>query len=129
MSSLLLGGYFPSIINMEGQNQSISLLESIWHNANQIVGAKGFPSSHKRVCVDLIRRVKLILPFLEEVRESQDSSLQEASISAFYALEKALCSALRLLQFCKDGSKLYLVWLFPTFEFNFHPYVLNSQTF
>jgi len=86
------------------------LIQSLIDVVNTI-GLKGdYIKSHKKECASLTRRVKLLAPLFEELRESR----QRISYQAFTALQdldNALQSANKLLQMCHDGSKLYLVSL------------------
>lgn len=92
----------------EGEGEGASLLESLVKTANDITLIGGFRPSHKRECLNVVRRVRLMLPFFEELKESQEP-LPEVASPVFDTLEKALKSAKLMLEFCRDGSKLYLV--------------------
>lgn len=75
---------------------------------NSICLKGDYIKSHKKECAVLTRRVKLLAPLFEELRETR-ARLSQQQITAFDALEKALQSANKLLQMCHSGSKLYLV--------------------
>ena len=57
---------------------------------------------------NLVRRVKLLSPLLEELNDS-DESLTDEELQGFELLRIALDSAKNLLKFVNKGSKLYQV--------------------
>ncbi|KAG6432886.1 hypothetical protein SASPL_104476 [Salvia splendens] len=64
--------------------------------------------SVKRQYTNLARRLKLLIPMFEEIRDTKEA-LPEDSIRALAALVTALASAKELLRFGSEGSKIYLV--------------------
>lgn len=60
----------------------------------------------KRVYGDLVRRVKLLSPLFEELKDS-DESLSDEQLQSFESLLVALDSAKTLLKDVNQGSKLY----------------------
>lgn len=65
----------------------------------------------KRVYGNLVRRVKLLSPLFEELKDS-DESLSDELLESFESLLVALDSAKTLLKSVNQGSKLYQVCLF-----------------
>jgi hypothetical protein len=93
----------------EGSSQS-QVVQSLIDLVNTIALKGDFIKSHKKECAALSRRVKLLVPLFEELRESRQR-IPQTVLPCFYALEDALQSANKLLQMCHSGSKLYLVSL------------------
>lgn len=62
----------------------------------------------RKECFNLVRRMKLVVPFLEEIKELEDTISDEA-YDRICCLHKAFTSARKLLRCCHDGSKIYLV--------------------
>ena len=62
----------------------------------------------KTECSNLTRRVKLLAPLFDEVKE-QKRSLPEEALSCFKLIENAMQNARELLKSCHFGSKLYSV--------------------
>lgn len=92
----------------DGPLSQAHLIQSLIDIANTI-GLKGdYIKSHKKECASLTRRVKLLAPLFEELRESRQRISYQA-FTALQGLEEALQSVNSLLQMCHDGSKLYLV--------------------
>ncbi|XP_074587679.1 U-box domain-containing protein 15-like [Curcuma longa] len=61
----------------------------------------------RKECFNLVRRMKLVVPFLEEIKELQDP-IPDAAYDRLCCLHKAFHSARKLLRCCHDGSKIYL---------------------
>ena len=57
---------------------------------------------------NFVRRVKLLSPLFEELRDS-DKQLGEEEVEAFESLGEALHSAMELIKSVNQGSKLYQV--------------------
>ncbi|KAG6408484.1 hypothetical protein SASPL_131497 [Salvia splendens] len=80
---------------------SIAIIESV-----KKIGE--FRRTQRKEGANLVRRLKLFLPFLEEIREVDNADIPLPAISCFKKLNKAFRSARKLLRFCHDGSKIYL---------------------
>lgn len=70
--------------------------------------------THRKESFNLVRRVKLVAPLLEEIRE-HEVPIPEAAHARLRGLLKAFTAARKLLRCCHDGSKIYLVHLTPLF--------------
>lgn len=92
-----------------GESSSYSLVQKILETVNAITSIGEF-KTHKKNCATLTRRVKLLVPLFEEVRELRLPLSEEAG-TCFRALDVALYSAKDLVVLCSKGSKLYLVGL------------------
>ncbi|XP_057979187.1 U-box domain-containing protein 14 [Malania oleifera] len=69
----------------------------------------GFPecrNTSKKMYGNLVRRVKLLSPLFEELKDS-DEELQENELRAFESLRIALDSSKELLRSVSEGSKVY----------------------
>lgn len=64
----------------------------------------------KKMHGNLVRRVKLLSPLFEELRDSEEE-LREDEVKALELLRLALDSAKELLRSVNGGSKLYQVFL------------------
>lgn len=71
-----------------------------------------FRKTQRKECLKLVRRLKLLLPLLEETNES--IPIPTRAFQSFLTLNKALLSAKKLLKQCNFGSKIFLV----SFSFN-----------
>ncbi|XP_031384103.1 U-box domain-containing protein 15-like isoform X1 [Punica granatum] len=68
----------------------------------------GYRKTQRKECLSLVRRLKLLVPLLEEIGELRDSGACCDSLSCLADLEGALVSAKKLLKQCSCGSKIYL---------------------
>ncbi|GMP69153.1 hypothetical protein CsSME_00028521 [Camellia sinensis var. sinensis] len=71
----------------------------------------GFPdcrNASKKMYNNLVRRVKLLSPLFEELKDSEDE-LGAEEIRGFESLKVALDSARELLRSINEGSKLFQV--------------------
>ncbi|KAL0016814.1 hypothetical protein SO802_003883 [Lithocarpus litseifolius] len=63
--------------------------------------------THKKDCGGIVRRIKLLLPLLEEIRDLE-TPIPETGIAWLCSLKKVLLCARKLLKMCNEGSKIYL---------------------
>ena len=91
--------------------------------ANELIEAigafSGFRKTQSKECLNLVRRLKMLVPLLEEIRDLHDMLPAEALSSHISLLKEALVLAKRLLKNCHNGSKIYLVNLSFSFSFFF----------
>eukprot|EP00252_Welwitschia_mirabilis_P022592 TRINITY_DN6153_c0_g1_i1.p1 TRINITY_DN6153_c0_g1~~TRINITY_DN6153_c0_g1_i1.p1 ORF type:complete len:661 (+),score=133.53 TRINITY_DN6153_c0_g1_i1:300-2282(+) len=95
-----------STVSSGGAQQIQYLMDLV----NEIGCMGDYRRTHKKDCLALVRRIKLLLPLFEELKESlQESHFPQPLLHFSLSLEKSLRSAKGLLQMCHEGSKLYLV--------------------
>lgn len=73
--------------------------------------ARSFPDyrrSQRKECYNLIRRMKLAVPLLEEIRDLE-IPLPDGVRAKLCGLRTGFAAAKKLLRSCHDGSKIYLV--------------------
>ncbi|MBA0760272.1 hypothetical protein Gotri_023027 [Gossypium trilobum] len=69
----------------------------------------GFRVTQRKECLNLVRRLKLLVPLLEEIKELDYSvSGLGMALNSLLNLKKALLGAKKLLKNCNYGSKIYL---------------------
>eukprot|EP00249_Psilotum_nudum_P019222 c27150_g3_i1 orf=767-2713(+) len=93
---------------MLGDPDAFSLVQTVINTCNEMTMIRRFRKSQKKECMNLVRRVKLMVPLFEEVKELQ-GPLPGDAITSILAVQKVFQSANDLLHFCSEGSKLYLV--------------------
>lgn len=64
--------------------------------------------SYRKDCSNMTRRIKLLAPLFEELRET-GSSLPSVAVPPFRAIQTALGRAKDLLRECRDGSQFVLI--------------------
>ena len=89
---------------MEGENAS-KVIELV----NEIASISEYRPPVKKQYCNLARRLKLLIPMFEEIRDMNKDALPEDTSNAVLAFKEALQSARELLRFGSEGSKLYLV--------------------
>ncbi|KAJ8765029.1 hypothetical protein K2173_010503 [Erythroxylum novogranatense] len=67
----------------------------------------GYRKTQRNECLNLVRRLKLLVPLLEEIREA-DKLVSSEALDCLLNLKKALLIAKKLLKTCSSGSKIYL---------------------
>ncbi|XP_059626628.1 U-box domain-containing protein 13-like [Cornus florida] len=75
---------------------------------NEISAISDYRCTVKKQYCNLARRLKLLTPMFEEIRESKEP-LSVQSLKALNSLKEALESARELLRLGSEGSKIYLV--------------------
>ncbi|KAK9051886.1 hypothetical protein SSX86_028514 [Deinandra increscens subsp. villosa] len=66
-----------------------------------------FRRTQRKECLKLVRRLKLLIPLLEEIKEL-NQLIPTRAFQSFVNLKKALLSAKKLLKQCNFGSKIFL---------------------
>ncbi|MCD7458116.1 U-box domain-containing protein 13 [Datura stramonium] len=84
------------------------LAQKLTEVVNEISAISDFRVSVKKEYCNLARRLKLLIPMFEEIRDSKES-IPEDSMKALVSLKEALESTKKLLKFGSEGSKIYLV--------------------
>ncbi|PPD88471.1 hypothetical protein GOBAR_DD14560 [Gossypium barbadense] len=84
------------------------LVRSLTDAVNQIAPIGDYRCAVKKEFCNLARRLKLLTPMFEEIRESKEQ-IPEETVKALVSLKEALVSAKELLRFGSEGSKIYLV--------------------
>lgn len=70
-----------------------------------------FRRTQRKESLNLVRRLKLLVPLLEELRELGKAGVSGEVSGCLARLKAALVSARKLLKCCNYGSKIYLVCL------------------
>nr|XP_023920395.1 U-box domain-containing protein 15 [Quercus suber] len=96
-----------------GRGVGGELVEKL-HVVQEIVGViesvaqfGDYRRTHKKDCSGIVRRIKLLLPLLEEIRDLETPILK-IGIAWLCSLKKVLLCARKLLKMCNEGSKIYL---------------------
>lgn len=88
------------------QNPKAMIVGRLTESIREIFGLPDCQNVCKRMYGNLIRRVKLLSPLFEELKDS-DESISDDQIRAFESLGVALDLAMNLLKSVNQGSKLY----------------------
>ncbi|KAJ6755390.1 RING-TYPE E3 UBIQUITIN TRANSFERASE [Salix purpurea] len=85
------------------------VVEILIKKVNEIASISDYRYTVKKQYCNLARRLKLLIPMLEEIRDIKDSIIPQQTLKALVMLKQALDSAKDLLMFGSEGSKIYLV--------------------
>ncbi|XP_038970978.1 U-box domain-containing protein 15-like isoform X2 [Phoenix dactylifera] len=69
-----------------------------------------FRRTQRKECFNLVRRLQLVAPLLEEIKELE-TPISDTAFARLCDLAEAFSDAKKLLRCCHDGSKIYLVEL------------------
>ncbi|KAJ7005647.1 U-box domain-containing protein 15-like [Populus alba x Populus x berolinensis] len=94
--------------NESSPREEIDIAQEILSVIESVARLGDYRRSHKKECYGLVRRMKLLLPFLEEIKDFY-GTISDVGIASLSSLKKALVLAKKLLTTCNEGSKIYLV--------------------
>lgn len=86
----------------------MDLVDEIIEIVESIKDIGEYRRTQRKECNNLVRRLKVFLPLLDEIR-NLEFPIPEAGIECLKKLKKAFQSAKKLLNLCHSGSKIYLV--------------------
>ncbi|KAE8680370.1 U-box domain-containing protein 15 [Hibiscus syriacus] len=75
--------------------------------------------SQKKECYNMVRRLKIFLPFFDEIRHL-GSPISPNGVASLSKLKKAIRLAAKLLKTCNEGSKIYLAFESEAVMIKFH---------
>lgn len=90
------------------EDEKGAVVQSLIATVSEIASISDYRSMVKKQYCNLARRLKLLTPMFEEIRESKEPIPQD-TMKALISLKEALDSAKELLRFGREGSKIYLV--------------------
>ncbi|XP_040991860.1 U-box domain-containing protein 13-like [Juglans microcarpa x Juglans regia] len=90
------------------EDEKVALVRSLIDIVNEIASISDFRSTVKKQYCNLARRLKLLIPMFEEIRDIKEA-VPEETLKALFSIKEALQSAKDLLRFGSEGSKIYLV--------------------
>lgn len=93
--------------SMDGED-AVEVVKGMAEMIGKVGSYVGFRRTQRKESLNLVRRLKLLMPLLEEIMEL-DPSISNEALSELVNLKKALMAAKNLLKTCNSGSKIYLV--------------------
>lgn len=87
---------------------SEALVQSLVDVLDEISTITEFKNAYRRQFFNLLRRIKLLGPLIEELKESKNP-VPDKEVDSLAQLKKALDSAKELLRLGSGGSKIFLV--------------------
>ena len=100
----------------EGGNESEEpdLIGEILGVVESVAQFGDYRRTQRKECHNLVRRMKLLLPLIEEIRDL-GTPIPEKGMAWLQNLKDALVLAKKVLQLCNEGSKIQLVSVFHNF--------------
>uniref|UniRef100_A0A2N9I2W7 RING-type E3 ubiquitin transferase n=1 Tax=Fagus sylvatica TaxID=28930 RepID=A0A2N9I2W7_FAGSY len=114
-----VGGNVFVSVSSSGRDES-DVVKELMEVIETIGSYTGYRKTQRKECLSLVRRLKLLVPLLEEIRELGSSVSSEAALNFLANLRKAFLVAMKLLKHCNHGSKLYLALENEAFMSRFH---------
>lgn len=102
------------LMEVEGEEREnveegkINVVQELFQVMETVGSFVSFRRTQRKESLNLVRRLKLLVPLLEEIKDLC-SSISDEAFSSVLNLRKALLSARKLLKQCNYGSKIYLV--------------------
>lgn len=90
------------------EDEKGALVQKLIDVVNEISAVSDFKCLVRKQYCNLARRLKLLTPLFEEIRDTR-GPVPEESLQALRSLKEALESARDLLRFGSEGSKIYMV--------------------
>lgn len=91
------------------EEDKTALVQSLIEMVNEIATISDYRCAVKKQYCNLARRLKLLIPMFEEIRDMKEELLPENTVKALISFREALESAKELLRFGSETSKIYLV--------------------
>ncbi|XP_019454065.1 PREDICTED: U-box domain-containing protein 13-like isoform X2 [Lupinus angustifolius] len=85
------------------------IVQSLIESVNEIAAISDYKPMVKKQYCNLARRLKLLTPMFEEIRELNKEGIPLDTLKPLLAFKEALQSAKELLRFGSEGSKIYMV--------------------
>lgn len=114
---------------MEEEKAEAGMVESLIELVNEIAAISDYRPMLKKQYCNLARRLKLLTPMFEEIRDLKKDAIPLDTSKAMLAFKEALQSSRELLRFGSEGSKIYMVCasIFP-FHIRFYFAFENSDS-
>lgn len=87
-----------------------AVLSQISYSVKAISGLPECRTIAKKMYCNLVRRVKLLSPLFEELRDGEEEELGSEVVMGLDSLRIALDSALEVLKSVHEGSKIFQVY-------------------
>lgn len=93
---------------MEDDDAGRAIVKEMIEIVSKISEISEYRSSVKKQYSNLARRLKLLTPMFEEIRDSEEK-VNRSSVVELSKLKEAMLLAFELLRFGSQGSKIYMV--------------------
>ena len=101
-------GAFYSMEEEKEKESGADVVRSLIEMVNDISSISEYRCTVKKHYCNLARRLKLLIPLFEEIRDTKELVVPEEIVEALKSLTEALESVEELLKFNCERSKIYL---------------------
>ncbi|KAL6982605.1 U-box domain-containing protein 15 [Sarracenia purpurea var. burkii] len=96
-----------NVLNLEDPKTKMDMVQELIAIIDSVQSIGDYPRTQRKEAHGLVRRLKLFLPLLEEIRDI-DAPIPEACSTCLCRMKNAFLAAKKLLKMCNEGSKIYL---------------------
>ncbi|KAF9603935.1 hypothetical protein IFM89_039155 [Coptis chinensis] len=114
------GGCVVNVSKIEDVRDEGDVAQEIMDVIKGIGSFGEYRRTQRKECINLVRRIKLLVPFFEEIIELDNKPLPDSMVECLCNLKMALVCAKKLLKVCRDASKIYLAYDGETIMTRFH---------
>ncbi|GFY95716.1 plant U-Box 15 [Actinidia rufa] len=93
--------------NILNPKNKMGLIQELTALIESVQSIGDFRRTQRKEANSIARRLKLLLPLLEEIRDLE-TSVPESGMNCLCNLKKAFLAAKKLLKMCNEGSKIFL---------------------
>ncbi|KAK4437559.1 U-box domain-containing protein 15 [Sesamum alatum] len=101
--------------NINSWGNGIEVVKEMMEVIEKVGSYVGFRKTQRKECLNLVRRLKLLMPLLEEIKElhpstcdDDDADADTDALTPLVNLRTALLASKKLLKTCNSGSKIFL---------------------
>ncbi|KAL0422985.1 UNVERIFIED_CONTAM: U-box domain-containing protein 15 [Sesamum latifolium] len=94
--------------NGNGNGNGVDVVKEMMELIEKVGSYVGFRKTQRKECLNLVRRLKLLMPLLEEIKELHADASHPHPLSPLLHLHTALLASKKLLKTCNSGSKIFL---------------------
>lgn len=102
-----------AVAAVDRENEVRNVAEELISVTEYVKSIREYYKMARKECNIMVRRLQLILPLLEEIKDMEKPAvLPKSAVDCLEKLKFAFLSAKTLLTTCHSGSKIYLVLIF-----------------
>ncbi|KAK9270022.1 hypothetical protein L1049_025595 [Liquidambar formosana] len=98
-----------NVSNASNPQERMDVVEELVGAIESVASLGDYRRTQRRECYNLMRRLKLLLPLLEEIQDLY-RPIPDVGLASLCNLRKVFLLAKKLLKTCNEGSKIYLAF-------------------
>ncbi|GAB2289297.1 U-box domain-containing protein 15 [Dionaea muscipula] len=96
-----------NLLSLPSPREITNVIQLVEREIELICSIGDYRVTQRKESLSLVRRIKLLLPFLDEIKELGEP-IPEPAQPFLHDLKKAIFAAKKLLKICSESSKIYL---------------------